>query len=252
MFLNSLYGKGSSPLARGLLGSAYWLSAVLGIIPARAGSTDVLSRGECVAPDHPRSRGVYRPLDAEAARRYGSSPLARGLQVVEMVRVENRGIIPARAGSTTSELLCCNGDPGSSPLARGLLRWHFRGGLRVRIIPARAGSTEEMRSVILFSPDHPRSRGVYWRLLPVLRTWLGSSPLARGLHVYLRSVVPRRGIIPARAGSTIIQNTYHRSAQDHPRSRGVYPLGLHVPRYCCGSSPLARGLRADALSAALE
>ena len=91
----------------------------------------------------------------------GSSPLARGLRGVGMVRDLVEGIIPARAGFT-GEL-----DPlpapgcGSSPLARGL--HPFSGGLddRVGIIPARAGFTLADDVLNLAVTDHPRSRGVY-------------------------------------------------------------------------------------------
>ena len=55
------------------------------------------------------------------------------------------------------------------------------------------------------------------------------------------------GIIPARAGFTPGWPTPSPRASDHPRSRGVY--GPHTGSAWCrrGSSPLARGLRSDAL-----
>ena len=37
----------------------------------------------------------------------------------------------------------------------------------------------------------------------------------------------------------------HRSALDHPRSRGVYPACVGPAEAVAGSSPLARGLRCD-------
>ena len=50
----------------------------------------------------------------------------------------------------------------------------------------------------------------------------GSSPLARGLRDWGASELTARGIIPARAGFTpaVARSTF--SAEDHPRSRGVY------------------------------
>ena len=70
----------------------------------------------------------------------------------------------------------------------------------------------------------------------------GSSPLARGLHLYAGWPLARRRIIPARAGFTGVVDFGVLDEGDHPRSRGVYdvrPVG-RVP--ADGSSPLARGL----------
>ena len=50
--------------------------------------------------DHPRSRGVYECVVRAGPALTGSSPLARGLQGVLLLRVEQVGIIPARAGFT--------------------------------------------------------------------------------------------------------------------------------------------------------
>ena len=74
----------------------------------------------------------------------------------------------------------------------------------------------------------------------------GSSPLARGLRNWRRSLRVRTGIIPARAGFTSPGASRKLTSQDHPRSRGVYFLmGMDDSR-AEGSSPLARGLRARA------
>ena len=73
----------------------------------------------------------------------------------------------------------------------------------------------------------------------------GSSPLARGLRLPTGGSVTLDGIIPARAGFTWTMGAASWSAGDHPRSRGVYLPGTGRPRRTCGSSPLARGLRAN-------
>ena len=70
----------------------------------------------------------------------------------------------------------------------------------------------------------------------------GSSPLARGLPVYLTRGVHGAGIIPARAGFTPRKGGERRGRQDHPRSRGVYPMASYAQSWKSGSSPLARGL----------
>ena len=92
--------------------------------------------------------------------------------------------------------------------------------------------------------DHPRSRGVYRSWPPPGACPAGSSPLARGLPVVagLRWVAGR--IIPARAGFTSLYSGVSERAEDHPRSRGVYPALEAEPVIAVGSSPLARGLRA--------
>ena len=51
---------GSSPLARGLLGTTFPYSQLPRIIPARAGFTPRPRRATIRSWDHPRSRGVYR------------------------------------------------------------------------------------------------------------------------------------------------------------------------------------------------
>ena len=70
----------------------------------------------------------------------------------------------------------------------------------------------------------------------------GSSPLARGLPACPHHHVDSGGIIPARAGFTVVLMVAMGSAPDHPRSRGVYGVGVGEEQRECGSSPLARGL----------
>ena len=71
---------------------------------------------------------------------------------------------------------------------------------------------------------------------------LGSSPLARGLHYHSFALVIIDRIIPARAGFTPTHKRQYHTAQDHPRSRGVYLDGVPTVGEYAGSSPLARGL----------
>ena len=131
---------------------------------------------------------------------------------------------------------------GSSPLARGLLYSRRAQAYAPGIIPARAGFTGPGSRPREPVSDHPRSRGVYALLDMGAYTGNGSSPLARGLRRDDGPTVKHIGIIPARAGFTLPHRHDHRPSQDHPRSRGVYPLrGLGAP-LTDGSSPLARGL----------
>ena len=111
-----------------------------------------------------------------------------------------------------------------------------------RIIPARAGFTGPSHYRPWRRPDHPRSRGVYRGLRPRDGRGRGSSPLARGLQPALTIAHTPRGIIPARAGFTNDFKSKVITAQDHPRSRGVYAATPRIAARMVGSSPLARGL----------
>ena len=53
--------------------------------------------------------------------------------------------------------------------------------------------------------DHPRSRGVYSIRVIRITEHMGSSPLARGLRVLAETGAPVGGIIPARAGFTVLR-----------------------------------------------
>ena len=212
------------------------------IIPARAGFTGFAGELGGEGGDHPRSRGVYAPSRRRAGRRSGSSPLARGLLVCADLEELADGIIPARAGFTSTGPCARRGRadhprsrgvydadmseyivlPGSSPLARGLLNRHHIVVTASGIIPARAGFT-------------PRTSS-WWPIRS------GSSPLARGLHGVQCPFDRLSGIIPARAGFTAPMTPIEPCAQDHPRSRGVYGSGSSSKQWIQGSSPLARGL----------
>ena len=73
----------------------------------------------------------------------------------------------------------------------------------------------------------------------------GSSPLARGLQLGPLLEKLALGIIPARAGFTARGSCAPTGPADHPRSRGVYVVKRAKQGGGGGSSPLARGLRAE-------
>ena len=213
---------GSSPLARGLLDTGPQQVGADRIIPARAGFTSLGHARYLRTQDHPRSRGVYCGGPDCPRKEAGSSPLARGLPSYVVPAISGGGIIPARAGFTTSdlstsrttkdhprsrgvyvgELVPVLGGEGSSPLARGLLGAGLEEGLLERIIPARAGFTSRRPSQRRSQQDHPRSRGVYPGGGEYLPFSQGSSPLARGLPFMARAGAVNGRIIPARAGFT--------------------------------------------------
>ena len=174
--------RGSSPLARGLRAGADEGAAPQGIIPARAGFTRMVSVVLRRGRDHPRSRGVYSGADRVPPGVVGSSPLARGLLILDGKPRVDVGIIPARAGFTPLQSQRKLTIPGSSPLARGLRAWVGGGSVWEGIIPARAGFTPEADAPRRGPGDHPRSRGVYQSEVLMLASAPGSSPLARGLQ----------------------------------------------------------------------
>ena len=118
----------------------------------------------------------------------------------------------------------------------------------VGIIPAYAGSTMAVVNERLRGKDHPRVCGEHPRVcgehprdIGVRHIVLGSSPRMRGALGHIDEVRPRKGIIPAYAGSTD-SNSWRRSrGQDHPRVCGEHQAALRVARRFEGSSPRMRG-----------
>ena len=89
------------PRSRGVYCGCRYLRVVTPrIIPARAGFTWECACPVTGRPDHPRSRGVYDVSDMRGKIMWGSSPLARGLQIHEIEERIKKRIIPARAGFT--------------------------------------------------------------------------------------------------------------------------------------------------------
>ena len=130
---------------------------------------------------------------------------------------------------------------GSSPLARGLLP-HGNGGFpRRRIIPARAGFTARAGDALWRAEDHPRSRGVYWKIQGPNWINIGSSPLARGLLEAIDKMDDETRIIPARAGFTPSPRPTTPGTLDHPRSRGVYGPPVQAVQVGQGIIPARAG-----------
>ena len=110
-----------------------------------------------------------------------------------------------------------------------------------RIIPAYAGSTWTRRSPSISARDHPRVCGehtlsAHWR-----GQALGSSPRMRGAPQAINSLINIIRIIPAYAGSTMLQFSTEGNLKDHPRVCGEHGglAGDVQPKL--GSSPRMRG-----------
>ena len=152
------------------------------------------------------------------------------------------GLIPAHAGSTTRA--CCSADrpsahprsrgehihclrsctraAGSSPLTRGARNLLIKKAGECGLIPAHAGSTAHHAQNAVSRWAHPRSRGEHEWVMVDGYVNLGSSPLTRGARCEDFPALPRLGLIPAHAGSTVAQAPSLRTAQAHPRSRGEH------------------------------
>ena len=213
---------GSSPLSRGIPARCWRRMAPTRIIPALAGNTPRAAARLSKRKDHPRSRGEYPEAAHRARRSPGSSPLSRGIRVVQSGIPIQHGIIPALAGNT--DCVCklrslfwdhprSRGEyntpnptilrnHGSSPLSRGIPceQPHTTPGRR--IIPALAGNTDEIRLIQMHNGDHPRSRGEYFNSVSRLKEASGSSPLSRGIRPHGQQMGYGGGIIPALAGNT--------------------------------------------------
>ena len=157
-------------------------------------------------------------------------------------KTEKVGLIPARAGNTLllkATSFSCRAHPrsrgehniyrdteflqlGSSPLARGTPSpWVLRY-CRVGLIPARAGNTPYPVQRSAMQRAHPRSRGEHVLVVGLYRSFLGSSPLARGTQPACCLFASWDRLIPARAGNTLGPRWRHHPHRAHPRSRGEH------------------------------
>ena len=120
------------------------------------------------------------------------------------------------------------------------MRGRLRGG---GLIPARAGTTGLGLLRRGGFGAHPRSRGDHSPVATSTVSAVGSSPLARGPRTEAGTSNSSGGLIPARAGTTIVFYSSSFRFWAHPRSRGDHVSA--IPHKVCapGSSPLARGPR---------
>ena len=91
---------GSSPPVRGAPDSRPLAPPSGGLIPARAGSTMNLRVSSTVTRAHPRPCGEHAEHAGRESSGKGSSPPVRGAPGMCRLMMKQRGLIPARAGST--------------------------------------------------------------------------------------------------------------------------------------------------------
>ena len=94
-------------------------------------------------------------------------------------------------------------EQGSPPLARGIPLYLSDEDKEMGITPACAGNTTMEATLQLGIRDHPRLRGEYIVVTNKRNIFLGSPPLARGIHSFLRNENQTAGITPACAGNTL-------------------------------------------------
>ena len=261
MFFLLAFSLGSSPPVRGAQGCGGAVGGFLGLIPARAGSTLLLGAACSLAGAHPRPCGEHwRAIPAQSAGS-GSSPPVRGARELPFAPLPRAGLIPARAGSTTERgvlraAIGAHPRPcgehaggirstvqlqGSSPPVRGALS---RDSVEIRgdgLIPARAGSTRRCYTSARTGRAHPRPCGEHRTLARIFQRIWGSSPPVRGAHPLMQPGDDEVGLIPARAGSTLLIPLRILAAGAHPRPCGEHvQINMQVLSHT-GSSPPVRG-----------
>ena len=257
--------RGTSPRARGKPQQRTVIERKLGNIPACAGKTKSCWGWRAPQREHPRVRGENKRLSRGRAPDAGTSPRARGKLPRHPRRTRTPGNIPACAGKTliapmeggkiwehprvrgenTSGNKFFARALGTSPRARGKPSRGARFTYIRRNIPACAGKTGTCDWPGREKEEHPRVRGENTsRMLENLIRW-GTSPRARGK---LRGQSAQRDCarnIPACAGKTPMNREKSHTGKEHPRVRGENAPGLVGVSPERGTSPRARGKRAD-------
>ena len=193
----------------------------------------------------------------------GSSPRVRGKRRPRWPVRRWRGLIPARAGKTSSSerpaarprahpRACGENNPlmklfstgeGSSPRVRGKRRIGRIPARPVRLIPARAGKTPRTAGRGARGRAHPRACGENSLARPWNARENGSSPRVRGKPPGRQRRPGGEGLIPARAGKTPSGRRSPRDVPAHPRACGENAAVIWMVAGPLGSSPRVRGKR---------
>ena len=253
------------------------------LISARAGKTSGAAPRNHRGTAHPGVCGENSTIVGMASAKPGSSPRVRRKRPGGVVGVQHPGLIPACAGKTGrrgrasphsgDHPRACGENPartppprswsGSSPRVRGKLHQDPGGAQSGGLIPARAGKTVRVLAVRGAAEAHPRACGENVdprRVDPALAAHpracgeneaqiqdslveFGSSPRVRGKPAARLGVDGLLGLIPARAGKTMVCPPCWRRTAAHPRACGENDATQEVPRVHSGSSPRVRGKR---------
>ena len=135
----------------------------------------------------------------------------------------------------------CPFDAGSSPRVRGKLKSEAEITTKVRLIPARAGKTAFVAWRCDVRQAHPRACGENRLSLVRAPPLSGSSPRVRGKLGAGAPGCGGAGLIPARAGKTVVPFLGLVSSAAHPRACGENGTCVKPPGRMSGSSPRVRG-----------
>ena len=210
---------------------------------------------------HPRMRGERIRNVWSLTIRSGSSPHARGTQLLAVDVPSSPRFIPACAGNAALSALRrswaavhprmrgerphLHSGPGwaygSSPHARGTHSSAAERLPQLRFIPACAGNAPRKKWLNEQDTVHPRMRGERDIFKKPVGEFDGSSPHARGTRrlSVRRQMQPR--FIPACAGNASNGDSCFLPPTVHPRMRGERHCGGQCHAGHNGSSPHARG-----------
>ena len=231
---------GSSPRVRGKRGSDEDRVHPPGLIPARAGKTDVIDDPAAAGLAHPRACGENSRCHFYSPSSVGSSPRVRGKPGRTPCSSCRAGLIPARAGKTavtwigddprTAHPRACGEnaveklikaqEDGSSPRVRGKRSGHSLRRPSPGLIPARAGKTGFGTCSTGILTAHPRACGENSAGDRARAINQGSSPRVRGKPRPHHSGPAHHRLIPARAGKTGPTPGRNSPSRAHPRACG--------------------------------
>ena len=169
----------SSPRERGSSPDALILSMRRHVVPARAGVIRTSGRTALLRSSRPRASGGHPPARRICRECPVSSPRERGSSRHPTRFVDQRGVVPARAGVIQGWRTHMLGEkcrprasgghpvrPGvtvvpvmSSPRERGSSAWGARAGARIQVVPARAGVIPSPRRPPSSGSSRPRASG---------------------------------------------------------------------------------------------
>ena len=150
---------------------------------------------------------------------------------------------PRAGGENTAYMRDGHPEMGSSPRGRGKLEGVQHEVLGQGLIPARAGKTRRPCGRSRGNRAHPRAGGENCAGLGAQGPAWGSSPRERGKPADRAGRLAVGGLIPARAGKTLLRASFTWFDRAHPRAGGE---NLAVPPRRAtsrGSSPRGRGKR---------
>ena len=133
---------GSSPRVRGLLSGVFAEGQREGIIPARAGFTQLIIVWHDLTQDHPRACGVYWGPYLDAHDGVRIIPARAGFTPSPCRTRTRRRDHPRACGVYEGLTWALAAAAGSSPRVRGLPDAEGSQVITARIIPARAGFTD--------------------------------------------------------------------------------------------------------------